>query len=508
MFDSKYSEADDAAVVAAIEESTRAEARAGARRLAAIAELARRRVDDDDRAAFDGWDAAAAEVAAAMTVGHRRASAQMRIAIALRDRLPRVAALYLQGAINSRVVSALTWRTQLVYDAEALALIDAALAEGATKWGRLSDDKLERAIDAWVERYDPEALRRSETTIRSRDFSVGDIDDPAGTTSVWGRLLATDGAVLKRRIAAMVQGLCDADPRSAGERRSDAVGAMISGNDRLACRCGSDTCPSADVPRSSNVVVNVFAERSAAEAALQQPTARESDAPAPTARESQGLAPTAGESQGPTPTARESKGPAPTAREYKAKPPTALILGENILPAPLLAQLIRDGAKIRPIKLPSDEPEPRYRPSADLAQFVRMRDLHCRASGCSMPADRCDIDHTVPYPFGPTHPSNLKCLCRKHHLAKTFGGWDDVQLPDGTVIWTSPSGRKYTTNPGSRLFFPTWDTTTADLPPPPTSPPTVCDRGLMMPLRRRSRAAEYAARIKAERARNRRPAPF
>ncbi|WP_235629792.1 HNH endonuclease signature motif containing protein [Mycolicibacterium novocastrense] len=488
MFDSEFSEADDAAVVAAIEESTRAEARAGARRLAAIAELARRRVDDDDRAAFDGWDAAAAEVAAAMTVGHRRASAQMRIAIALRDRLPRVAALYLQGAINSRVVSALTWRTQLVYDDEALALIDAALAEGATKWGRLSDDKLERAIDAWVERYDPEALRHSETTMRSRDFSVGDIDDPAGTTSVWGRLLATDGAVLKRRIAAMVQGLCDADPRSAGERRSDAVGAMISGNDRLACRCGSDTCPSADVPRSSNVVVNVFAERSAAEAALQQPTARES--------------------KGPAPTARESQGPAPTAGESKAKPPTALLLGEDILPAPLLAQLIRDGAKIRPIKLPSDEPEPRYRPSADLAQFVRMRDLHCRAPGCSAPADRCDIDHTAPYPFGPTHASNLKCLCRKHHLAKTFGGWDDVQLPDGTVIWTSPSGRNYTTKPGSRLFFPTWDTTTADLPPPPTSPPTVCDRGLMMPLRRRSRAAEYAARIKAERARNRRPAPF
>jgi len=39
----------------------------------------------------------------------------------------------------------------------------------------------------------------------------------------------------------------------------------------------------------------------------------------------------------------------------------------------------------------------------------------------------------VPYPLGPTHPSNLKCLCRKHHLVKTFWGWRDQQLPDGTV---------------------------------------------------------------------------
>ena len=36
--------------------------------------------------------------------------------------------------------------------------------------------------------------------------------------------------------------------------------------------------------------------------------------------------------------------------------------------------------------------------------------------------------------------SNLKCVCREHHLIKTFWGWQDQQLPDGTLIWTSPSG--------------------------------------------------------------------
>jgi len=474
MFDSEFSTADDATVVAAIEEGARAEAAAGARRLAAIAELARRRVDDDEREnwAFDGWDSAAAEVAAAMTVGHRRASAQMRIAVALRDRLPRVAALYMQGTLSSRVVSAITWRTQLVEDADALALIDAALAEGANKWGPLSENRLDQAIDGWILRYDPAAVRRSESSTRTRDFSIGDLDDPAETTSVWGRLLATDAAVLKRRVAQMVQGVCDNDPRPMGERRSDAVGAIAAGTFRLACQCGSKTCPAGDVPSSSNLVIRVLAEQSAVDAATASVNAA-------TAVESTAVA-----------------------------PPAALIVGEGVVPTPLLAQLIRNGAKVRPITMPSDEPEPHYRPSAELAEFVRMRDLYCRAPGCDVPADRCDLDHTIPYPTGPTHASNIKCLCRTNHLMKTFGGWHDVQLPDGTVIWISPSGRKYITKPGSRLFFDTWDTTTADLPPPSIVAPKTGDRGLMMPRRRRTRAAEYAAWIKAERARNEAAAPF
>ncbi len=93
MFDSEFADADDSVVVAAIEESARAEAAAAARRLAATAELAHRRVgeDADDPRTFwacDLWDCAAAEVAAAMNISHRRASGQMRIAEALRDHLP------------------------------------------------------------------------------------------------------------------------------------------------------------------------------------------------------------------------------------------------------------------------------------------------------------------------------------------------------------------------------------------------------------------------------------
>ena len=62
--------------------------------------------------------------------------------------------------------------------------------------------------------------------MRGRDFIIGACDDDTDTVSVFGQLLAPAAAVLKQRVAAMVNGLCADDPRSAGERRSDAAGAI------------------------------------------------------------------------------------------------------------------------------------------------------------------------------------------------------------------------------------------------------------------------------------------
>ena len=175
-----------------------------------------------------------------------------------------------------------------------------------------------------------------------------------------------------------------------------------------------------------------------------------------------------------------------------------------MLPAPLLAAKLAGTAKIVPIVHPGDAPpQPRYIPSAVLATFVRCRDMTCRFPGCDEPAHHCDIDHTIAYPTGPTQASNLKCLCRKHHLLKTFGGWRDQQSPDGTVEWTSPHGQTYTTHPGSRILFPTLCKPTAPVvvrEMPDTATPT--NRGLMMPRRKQTRAQNRAAAINDERRHN------
>jgi Domain of unknown function (DUF222) len=485
MFDSMFAGASDEDLVAAIEDGVRQEAVAGARRFAAIAELTRRRVDDEDERvwwACDPWDCAAAEVAAAMAIGARRASGQMRIAEALREHLPQVAALFAKGALSTRLVSTITWGTRLVLGEQAWANIDAAIADRAVTWERLSEDKLRAAVEMVVARYDPDAQRRTQDNTRGRDFTIGACDDDAETVSVWGRLLAHDAALWRERVTAMVNGLCDNDPRSAGERRSDAAAAIANHNDVLACRCGSPHCPTAGVTPQSDIVIHLIADQTALHDATTQQRATDASAEQPVAK-------------------------------VKPRPPApALLLGRGVLPNALLAEAIRNGAIIKPIRIPGAEPEPRYRPSAELSEFVRMRDLFCRFPGCPVSADRCDIDHARPWPWGPTHPSNLSCKCRKHHLMKTFwtgiGGWADQQLPDGTVIWTAPSGKIYTTHPGSRLLFPAWDVTTAELPPPTAQPPPdIGYRGLMMPRRKRPRAADLAAAIQAERELNQRDIP-
>jgi hypothetical protein len=199
----------------------------------------------------------------------------------------------------------------------------------------------------------------------------------------------------------------------------------------------------------------------------------------------------------------------------------AVIAGGGIVPTPLLADLIRLGAPVRPIPEAAElGSEPRYRPSTKLARFVRNRDLTCCFPGCDRPAERCDLDHTTPYgPGGLTHPGNLKCLCRKHHLLKTFWigptGWTDHQLCDGTIVWISPTGHRYTRPRGAALHFPRWDTTTP-LPPGTTTPPTAtrsAERGLTMPTRKYTRAQQGAQRRHAERQRNQQaidqdPPPF
>jgi hypothetical protein len=88
----------------------------------------------------------------------------------------------------------------------------------------------------------------------------------------------------------------------------------------------------------------------------------------------------------------------------------------------------------------------KYRPPAALRDYVRARDRTCRFPGCQQPARRCDLDHTVAYPEGPTSEHNLGTLCRRHHRLKHETEWK-VEQHAGGFTWTNPTGRKYTRVP-------------------------------------------------------------
>jgi hypothetical protein len=188
-------------------------------------------------------------------------------------------------------------------------------------------------------------------------------------------------------------------------------------------------------------------------------------------------------------------------REFSPARP-GVILGGPVLPGPVIAKLALT-ATLRALIHPGQSPpEPRYRPSRALAAFIRARDLTCRHPGCNRPATRCEIDHVIPYPYGPTAASNLACLCVEHHLLKTFfPGWSYRLDPDGTAHWIDPDGHSTTSHPGSRLIFPELCTPTAQSAIRGTPPPKHT-AGLTTPKRTRTRAENRARRIDDERQRN------
>lgn len=113
----------------------------------------------------------------------------------------------------------------------------------------------------------------------------------------------------------------------------------------------------------------------------------------------------------------------------------------------------------------------RYEPPPELRRLVRWRAERCMAPGCTMPASRCEIDHTLAWSDGgETAADNLAPLCTGHHTVKHHGGWSVVQVPDsgGVVEWTSPYGRRYLVEPERRVpvFRPDISSTGDDGPAP------------------------------------------
>lgn len=80
--------------------------------------------------------------------------------------------------------------------------------------------------------------------------------------------------------------------------------------------------------------------------------------------------------------------------------------------------------------------------SRRLAEVITLRAGTCRFPTCSVPADRCDLDHHDPWPRGGTSAANLDPLSRQHHRAKPFA-WLASIRDDDTVEWTFPNDQRY-----------------------------------------------------------------
>ncbi len=370
-------------------DAARSEAIAAADRLSAIGDLyALRLAQHGERGqwAIDTDDAVAAEVAAALHTSVAMGHSNLRYAKAMRERLPRVADAFRAGDIDFRLFRIIVYRTDLVTDEAALEALDAQLALRARRWAAMTSHRLAAAVDRVVAKVDRDALRRSREDIADRRFDVTPTD--TGFSCLNGVVFATTGEALDRRLNELAATVCTDDPRTVAQRRADALGALAAGADRLVCGCGRAECEVASTRgRRSGVVMHVVADQSALDGTSENP---------------------------------------------------AVVEGNGLIPAEVLRELAKS-AKLQPLTVPGySAPEPGYQPSRKLADFVRARDLTCRAPGCDRSATRCDIDHTVPYGAGGrTHASNLKCLCRFHHLVKTARDGPDVRPKVEDVIASS-----------------------------------------------------------------------
>ncbi|MDO3636462.1 HNH endonuclease signature motif containing protein, partial [Mycolicibacterium arseniciresistens] len=436
-----------------------------------------------DQWAVDTESAVAVEIGAALNIVHDWAKKQVSLARGLRERLPLVAATFRAGDLSLPIVETLLHRSDLITDPAILTHVDAKLAGAAARLATLSYGQLCGHVDRIIAREDSDAVRRRKKAADDRELWFHDGLD--GMSTFGGAMPITDAEIFERSVDAMADTVCTDDPRTRRQRRVDAIAALCSGAERLPCQCANSDCPQKDAVAAPFVihVVNGPGDHTDTEAQ-----------PAETAAEAE-AAETDADAE------PETAEPAETGASDSV---ASLVRNGAILPSELIAGLAEQ-ATIRPLIHPGDAPpEPRYTPSRNLAEFVRCRDMGCRFPGCDVPAWKADIDHTVPYSQGgPTQASNLKCLCRLHHLIKTFWGWHDQQHRDGTVIWTSPAGQTYTTTPGSALLFPHLCLPTAAAIITPRPDGLSGERTAMMPQRQRTRAQNKAARIAAERQHNR-----
>ena len=412
----------------------------------------------------DDWELAAAELGAELGISRGRACAMITQGRDLLTRLPRLAEVFATGTVDLRVLRVILHRTALITDPDVISVLDAQLAAAAPAWNARSDERITELVDWMIIEVDPEAVRRARQARRQRGITVEPIGD--GMVEIHGRVDAAKGAVFDRRLDELARTTCPDDPRTVDERRADAIDLPALGATALPCECGKDTCPAAGTEApTGHIVVHLLGDRDTVEGRSDRP---------------------------------------------------ALLPGYGPIPAEQVRRMVAR-ATVRPVPAAPDlGTEGGYQPSRTLTEFIRCRDLRCRWPGCNVAAERCDIDHTVPWPYGPTHPSNTKLYCRIHHLIKTFHcgpqGWRDQQHPDGTITITAPNGRVYTTTPDGALFFSALDTPTATLVLPPAPPPSR-HRDLAAPTRTRTRAQNLAYRIAHERALNRadidaNPPPF
>ena len=432
--------------------------------LAAAAELARRRPAERAAATPPGEFPAqlsefiSDEIAAALTLSGRAATAYLDLALDLAIRLPRTARALREGVIDHLRARIIADATQVLTDAQARD-VEARIFPRA---GQQTSGQLRGSVARAVQAVDPEAAAKRRTEAQ-KDPRVSRWQEDAGTAALAGfglppdEVLEADQRITDRALALRAAGLAG----SLGQLRARAY---------LDTLLGQDSTPPAPSPPASSAgsggpvtpASPADPVTSHADAAHQRRLAARLNLTVP-------LTTLLGLAAGPGGVAGFGPVDPDLARQLaalaSAHPASRCCLtvtdadgraiGHGCVPGPdALERLSARGLTltIDPLARGSCDhrhQEAGYRPSRHLQHLVNARTPTCAAPGCGWPAVRCDLDHTTPFDQGGrTCECGLAPLCRHHHRCKQAEGWRPDQPEPGVMNWTTPSGRRYTTRPG------------------------------------------------------------
>ncbi|MCV7012050.1 DUF222 domain-containing protein [Mycolicibacterium madagascariense] len=206
MFDDLVTTALCAQGPVAVELWTRVENAACAHRLHAMRTMLEAAMSADgsvdrDQWCIDNWSAVCAHIGAAQRLTTRSVSATLLVALAPRERFPRLEALFTDGRLSYPIVRLITTRASAVIDPAVWEALDIALSARFTGTDYpTSLYRAQKAIDAEIWRLDPAAVHRTQTRAQGRRVDVT-IDDETGIAQLYASLFATDGAAFTTRPA-------------------------------------------------------------------------------------------------------------------------------------------------------------------------------------------------------------------------------------------------------------------------------------------------------------------
>ncbi|MFG1856125.1 DUF222 domain-containing protein [Actinomadura geliboluensis] len=392
---------------------------AQARELAALAELSRRRTDaeddgDPDYRILSAHESVTEEVAAALTVTGNTAATLVHLAERLTGPLAATGSALETGQIDMAKARVICDAADNVPDEVAEQLEAAALEKASEQ----TTGQLRRRIKRIADRLAPAAAEeRKREAVRNRRLELW--DNPSGTADLALCDLAPEDAhAIYNKITAAAHGVKqEGDTRTLPQIRADLATLLLSGTElpvavkTLLAQPGSH--PTAEAARNPAVaVVGAVAE------------------PAEN----------------------------PVVRDLAAMVEQKLAhvrdrVSRRALPAAIADAVQRFHDQLADARdavcQAGDEVHgrPGYRPSGAMRREVLARHTICVFPSCNRDAQRCDLDHTIPWRPGTTCRCNLAPLCRRHHRLKQSPGWTLHQIWPGLMLWTTPSGNWHIVRP-------------------------------------------------------------